>query len=287
MTASILYAMLSLVCAGVNDLFFKRYAARERSRGAYVFGIGTVWAALQISLALGGDVGLAVDNVTLAYGLVAGVLLTVSNLLLLESLSHINVSLGTTTYRLNTVVVVLLSMAFLHEPLGTFKGLGVVLGVLAVLLLYERSGRRGVTGRQFKFFFALAILASLSRAIYGVVSKAGLTNGAVLQSLLVIAAVCWMGGGVGYAILGEKRFRITIKMLLYSTISGVLVFLIVNFLLLAIEQGEASIVIPIANMSFLVSVVLSVGLGMEQFSRRKSVAVILSACAMILLSMSD
>ena len=45
MTTPVLYALLSLFFAGLNDLVFKRYAAKDRSRGMVVFAIGLVWAA--------------------------------------------------------------------------------------------------------------------------------------------------------------------------------------------------------------------------------------------------
>jgi drug/metabolite transporter (DMT)-like permease len=225
--------------------------------------------------------------VTLGYGLAAGLLLTVSNLCLLESLTHIDASLGSTIYRLNTVGVVILSVLFLHETPGWLAFGGVALGVAAVFLLYRRDGHGDATGRRFALFFGLAVLASVCRATYGVVSKAGLAEGAALQSMLVVAAVCWIVGGAGYALLREKRLKITPKKAAYSLLSGVLVFLIVNFLLLAIEQGQASIAIPIANMSFVVALLLSVGLGMERLTGRKLAAVALSAGALLLLSLAQ
>jgi hypothetical protein len=50
-SSSVIYALLSLICAGGNDVVFKRYAAKNCSRGAYVFGIGLVWAVLQLAYA--------------------------------------------------------------------------------------------------------------------------------------------------------------------------------------------------------------------------------------------
>ena len=53
------------------------------------------------------------------------------------------------------------------------------------------------------------------------------------------------------AVLREKRLKITRAKALYSLLSGVLVFLIVNFLLLAIEHGQASTVIPMVLRTFI------------------------------------
>ncbi|MCD6581966.1 MAG: DMT family transporter [Desulfuromusa sp.] len=286
MMSPIHYALLSLVCAGVNDVVFKRYSNKDRSRGMYVFGIGLVWTILQlIVLAISGE-PLDLSRISLIYGLAAGLLLTISNLFLLESLTHIDTSLGSTIYRLNTVGVVLLSLFLLNEPLGLFKIVGVILGVVAVFLLYQRTSQPGINEKSYLFFFALAIAASCFRALYGVTSKGGFMQGASLQSLLLIGSICWIFGGAGYALLREKRFKITAKKGVYSMISGVLVFLIVNFLMLAVEQGEASVVIPIANMSFVVALILSVVLKMEILSKRKLLAVAVSVVAIFFLSFS-
>lgn len=241
---------------------------------------------MQMPTAIIQGVKFPVASVTLGYGLTAGLFVTASNLLLLESLTHIDASLGSTIYRLNTLGVMVLAMLFLNEPLGIYKGLGIASGVVAVFLLYRRDVHCQTTQRTFALYFSLAVVASFFRALYGVTSKAGLLNGADLQPMLIICAFSWVVGGAGYAILREKRLQVTRKKVIYSLVSGVLVFLIVNFLLLAIEKGQASTVIPIANMSFILALLLSVALGMERFTPRKFVAVLAAACSIILLSLT-
>lgn len=286
MSAALSLALLSMVFAGANDVAFKRYATKERSRGTYVFGIGLVWAVLQVALLAGNGGRLDLSGPTLGYGIVAGLLLTVSNLSLIESLRHIDAGLGSTVYRLNTIGVVVLSVLLLGEPLGAAKVTGVALGVLAVLLLYRPGAHGSADAGTFTAFFGLAVFASLCRSVYGVVSKDGLAQGAALDTMLVIAALCWIVGGAGYALVREGRFRMTGKKAAYSLVSGTLVFLIVNFLLLAIERGEASIVIPVANMSFVIALLLSVGFGMEGLTSRKLAAVAVSIGAIAALSLA-
>lgn len=132
MSSSILYALLSLVFAAVHDVVFKRYAAKERSRGAYIFGIGLIWFALQLPTALARRIDFPLATTTLGYGLTAGLFLTISNLLLLESMTHINASLSSTIYRPNTMGVVILALMFLDESLGAYKGLGIAAGLLVL-----------------------------------------------------------------------------------------------------------------------------------------------------------
>ncbi len=283
MHPAIVFALLSLLFAGINDVVFKRYSRKERSRGMYVFGIGVVWTVLQVIAFRFQGTPFTFDQNTLLFGLTAGIFLTIANILLIESLTHIDVSLGSTIYRLNTIGVVILSVFLLSEPLGLLKSLGIVVGILGILLLYQKqSGSHHNT--VFAVFFAVAIVASLFRATYGVIAKAGLLQNADPNTMLLLFSASWIVGGACYAKLRENRFRLTRKKVLYSLLSGILVFLIVNFLMLAIEHGEASIVIPVANLSFVIALLLSIALKMESLTVNKLAAVGCAVVSIILLS---
>ncbi|MDF1536849.1 MAG: hypothetical protein P1S46_10195 [bacterium] len=58
-----------------------------------------------------------------------------------------------------------------------------------------------------------------------------------------------------------------------------------NFLLLAIEKGQASVVIPIANMSFAVALLLAIVLGMERLTLNRLAAVSMAVASILLLSL--
>ena len=281
----ILFATLSMFFAGLNDVVFKRYSAKERSRGMYVLGIGLVWTILQSATFWFKDTPFILDKNTLLFGLSAGVFLTLSNLLLIESLTHINVSLGSTIYRLNTIGVILLSVVFLGETVGTFKVAGILMGLCGVFLLYQKAPPDR-ENRTFILFFSVAIIASIFRATYGVITKGAILQQADPEMMLLIISSCWIVGGGLYAIGRERRFRFTRKKMVYSILSGLLVYLIVNCLMSAVKIGEASIVIPIANMSFVVALALSVGLRMETLTLRKIGAIIYAALSILLLSLA-
>ena len=218
---------------------------------------------------------------TVAYGTGAGILLVAANLALVECLTRLDVSLGSTIYRLNTIGVVFLSFFLLSEDLGAVKLAGVGMGVGAVLLIYRRT----VPELEIpQLFVALAIVASATRAAYGVVTKAAIEAGADVQAILLLSAACWIAGGLAYAFFREHRLRITRKKIRYVLATGVLVFAVVNTLVEALKFGSASIIVPIANLSFVVAMLISAVIGLEALNRRKWIAAALAATSIFLLA---
>lgn len=281
--AAIGFALLSFLFAGLNDVVFKRYVVGDRSRGMLVLGIGVVWTALQLALFTARGLPLRFDAPTLAFGLSAGALLVGSNLLLLESLAHVDLSLGSTIYRLNTLGVVVLSYLFLGERIGAAKAWGIALGVAAVLLLSRRPARHARSARD-ALFLAAVVAAALLRACYGVTTRRAMLEEVEPAPLLLLVSSCWIVGGAAYAAVKERTLRLTRDQAAYAGVSGTLVFVIVYFLLLAVERGEASVVIPIANMSFVIALTVSLVTGMERLTARKLLAVGAAAGAIVLLS---
>ena len=69
-------------------------------------------------------------------------------------------------------------------------------------------------------------------------------------------------------------------------LSSFLVIGIVNFLMLAVQHGDASTVIRIANMSFVIALLLSVALKMEILTAKKIGAMAFAIASILLLAQS-
>ena len=128
------------------------------------------------------------------------------------------------------------------------------------------------------------ILASWLRACFGILSKGAVLRGVDLQAMLLVNAPVWILIGAIYALWRKERIEVTSATVGYAAVSGVLICGVANFLMLAVQRGEASVVVPIANMSFLVALLISAGLGMERLTRLKLAAVALAVAAILVLS---
>jgi len=285
MNPAIGFALLSLAAAGCLDVTFKQYSQKTRSRGMYAFGCGATWAVLQATLFAVRDIAPSFDATTVGFGVIAGIILALANILLIESLTHLDVSLGSTIYRLNTIGVVVLSVLFLGEPIAFLKVLGVLSGILAVWMLYDRKSVHA-TAHPLSVFLWVAIAASLLRAVFGIISKAGLQAGADANAMLLIYALSWVAAGLIYAWLREKRLRITMQKVGYGLMSGFLLCVVVNALIEALKLGEVSVMAPIANLSFIIALLISAVLGMEKLNLRKGLAIASAIASIVLLAQS-
>ena len=275
--------LLSLCFNGCNDVIFKKYALKLRSKGMMIAGAGAVWALWQFSYLQLFSNGISVDEITLKSGLVGGIILVLANILFIESMAQLDISLASTLYRLNTIGVVILSFVFLNEPLGAAKLFAISLGILSVYLLYQPS--KSKTDHHLYFIFLLVvILGSALRASYGVYSKIAIIEGANIQGMIFYTALCWVLGGLLYAYLKEKRLQLTYKTVVYMLISGSLIFLTVATLLEAISLDEVSKIIPIANLSFVIALLISSLLNLEPVTKRKLWAILIAVTSILMLS---
>ncbi len=258
MASAATLAFLCLLATGVLDLVFKFYSNRQRSRGMLIFGVGCIWILLQ-SLYIGyTDAVLQFNEVTLFYGIVAALFVTASNILLLECLGHLPISMGSTIYRLNTIPLVIMAFIFLGEDISLLKSLGIGAGLLTVILLYKPDEKSLNQSDRSGLFLILIIVASCVRALYGVVTKAGVSNGGDANSMMLFASIGWCLGGLLYARYRERRMVLTADKLMFILIAGVLVFTIVWLLTMALTMGDASVIIPLTNMGFVAAFVFSV-----------------------------
>ena len=283
MSAGVGFALLSLVSAGVLDVVFSRYSSSRPLSGAYLVATGIFLTLGQVLALFAARVPLAWDPSTAMWGIAAGAIALFANALLIASLAHLAVSLGSTIYRLNTIAVVVFAVVFLGEALTALKVAGVLLGIIGVVLLYRRGGRSG-NDRLLLAGVGIAVAASLLRAVFGIVAKIGLSGGADPLLFMIYIGAGWTLGGMVYGVSRPAKTASVASVLPYALLSALLICLVASFLMLGLRTGEASVVIPIANMSFVVALLVAAALGMERLTLRKLLAVACAAGAIVLLT---
>jgi len=287
LSISILFAVSSMFSAGLNDLLFKRYVLKDRPKGMYIALIGLVWSCFYLVLCtLTG--GLHFDSDTLLYGFISGGVLLTANIFLLEGFKGIDASVGSTIYRLNFMVVIVLAPIFLAEQLALWKVVGLMFAVASVFLMsWSQGSNQGTKSQTVSRFIILAIMASIFRGLMGFFYKVGAMHGVDYNSFLLINALFWLFGGPIYSIISEKNLGVNRIVIVYGIVSGLLCVGIASFLLLSVKYGEAIVAVPIAQLSFVVTMVLSVVLLKEQVTPYKILGIICAAGAIVSLALAS
>lgn len=283
MSLMLFYTFCCLACTSVNDLVFKFFARKERSRGLFVFVVGITGTLLMCMLP--DKIG---ENwrMTLLWGIICGVFSAVGNIMLIESMTTLSAGVCSTIYRLNLALVVPCSVLFLHEKLDwqQYCGVAFAIGAVIAFMPWEKGEKK----EKKKLFLPMImiIVASVFRAGLGLSCKYGPMQGASINGINVIIEIIWIFSGLVYYFVKERHMKFDLKVAEYGVGSGILVAGILYFMLKALntEGANASIVLPIAQMSFLATFVLSVILLKEKITVQKITGIVCGVAAMLLLT---
>jgi len=277
------FALGSMVFAGLTDFCFKKYVNRAgMPLGSFLAGIGLVWAlCFAVPLVWRGHADWHGWSIALAAGIVS----VAANILLVISLRSLDAGVGSTVYRLNMVVVLVLGVVLLNESLNSMKLTAIVLGVGAVLLMYQPTPAvparsRGLHGA---LPFLLVIVAALLRAVMGILFKVGMDPGFNVE-FLVITGLCWLGGGLLYALFNRETVLPTPRIGWYGLVTGLVICGNVYFLAQAVANGQASIVIPVSQLSFTITLLLGWRLLGETLTKYRILA--LASAVLCIIAMS-
>lgn len=280
---AVFYAVCCLLCSALNDFVFKLFARKRRSRGMFAGLIGLVWFGLMCFFPLEWTAW----RTTLLWGCVSGFFSIAANLLLIESMGMQSAGVCSTIYRLNLVPVVFGAWFLLGETISAKHWAGIAAAVIAILCFMSVPEERN---RRFARFARLGILlvitAAFLRAAMGIAYKYAFLNGADRTGILLVNALFWIAGGMWYGRWRERRLiSFDRSMLIYSILSGVCVVGIVYFMAVSLQSGEAGIVLPIAQMSFPGTLILSALILHERVTVWKLTGVGFGIAAVLLLSL--
>lgn len=287
---AIIYAFACLFFSACNDFVFKLFARKPRSRGIFISLVGVCWAlALTYPLLKAPEV--TNWKATIIWGCISGLFSLLGNILLIEGMGKQSAGVCSTIYRLNLVPVVLLAWLLLGETITLIQLLGVILALIAIIGFFPNEKRVQVTNPEeikiLKVGFFMVVIAAFLRAGMGISYKYGFSVGASKDMVVFINSLFWIVGGLLYSLLREKQFAIPDKKMLgYGLSSGILVAGIVFFMAAMLACGNASIVLPIAQMSFLATFVMGVLVLKEPISLRKIISLIAGVAAILVLSLS-
>jgi uncharacterized membrane protein len=277
------FALGAMIAFGVSDLIYKRGAAAGIDAGEFVMlqawafcpGV-TLYAWLTGTLEL---------HRSALWGSLAGLFLLVAMYNFAQSLKGGAVSTNAPIFRLNFTLTAALAIVFLGEPLTLAKAVALAGALVAVWLLLAEPAKtsHGKAPHETNLASLIRVsIATVAIALTNLFYKVGLLHGALPETMVSTQAWTFCSLATLLRFRSERRFRITPDAWRYSTLAAVALAAAFVLLMHGLAAGPASVLVPVANMSFVFSALFGAVLFHESLNTRKRLGLAIATAALVL-----
>lgn len=278
MNESIACALGALLLYGIADFVYKRGAAAGAP--PHQFLMVQTWFFTSLAFLYGFVSGTLAFGAGTLWGAAAGVLVVVGYYNFAWSLRHGSVSTNATIFRLSFAVTVALAVLLLGETLTPAKLAGLALALVAVWLLLAAPDSAARADSERRASLARVLVATLAVGVASFTYKLGLRAGAAPVSLVAAQGAVAVALATAFAARLDGGVRPSRAALTHAPVAAVL--LVTAFILLAkgLQTGEVSVIVPIAQMGFVVTALLGFVLLREPFTPRKGAGLAAAVAAL-------
>ena len=282
-TLAIALALGALVVGAIADLLYRVGQTRGIDTGVFLFWQSTIFTTgIWIGSIATGQVNDIITS-TWIWGLPGGLLSYIGLYLFVLSLRNGDASVNAPVFRLNFVVAAAGGILLLNETASLAKTVGILLAVLSVLsLLNLRAIKEGGSARQ---SLITVVAASLLFGSVGVLAKQALNEGSTAVPLILTQTVAFQSCAVLY-VLFTRRWRPNTPTVRYAPPISLLQLVWSILLFQALALGDASVIYPVVQLSFVVTAVLAVAFLKEAITRTKAGGLALAVLAVAALALA-
>jgi drug/metabolite transporter (DMT)-like permease len=285
MNQPILYAIVAMACYGLSDFVYKQAAAAGIRADHFLMVQGWVFFPLVIFYAVA--TGTLIPDPAALWGSVAGAFIFIGFYYFVRSLATGSVSTNASIFRMNFIVTVFLVIAFLGEPLTPSKIAGLALALLATWLLVGAGAKAAGTSNDARRRSLVEVaVATLAFGASNFFHTVGLRHGAVPETLAVAQAALFMPLATVVVYFAHRNLRPPLVTFKYGAAAAVVLLGATIFLLRGVASGQASVLVPIAQMGFIVAALLGIFILREPVTVRKAMGLISALAALAVLAWS-
>ena len=283
MTLEIGYALAAMVFYGLGDTVYKRAALAGIRADHFLMVQAWVFCPLVILYAL--LTHTLVLTTAALWGSLAGVFLFIGLYNFIRSLVAGSVSTNGVVFRLNFIVTALLAIAFLGEPLTPAKTTGLILALFATWLLLGAGDANGATPAKQRSL-AQVILATIAFGAATFFHTVGLRQGVLPETSIAAQAIAFAPLAMTFVRIADGKIAPPKRTWPYAATAAVLLWIAFLLLLRGLTRGQASVLAPIAQMSFIVSATFGIIFLKEPLNARKASGLAAAVAALAVLAAS-
>lgn len=216
-----------------------------------------------------------IDGKTLLFLILSGLATGASWLCYFKALQLGDINKVVPIDKSSTVLTIVLAFAFLHEPISLPKILGVVLIAIGTFMMIEKKNSTAITGKGTSWLWyalASAVFASLT-SILGKVGISGVESN--LGTAIRTGVVLVMAWGMVFVTGKAQALCSVLKNELgFICLSGLATGASWLCYYKALQDGLASIVVPIDKLSILVTIGFSYVVFHERLSQKAAIGLV-------------
>jgi uncharacterized membrane protein len=268
MMSGVEYALGAMLFFGIGDLIYKR-GGLAGVQPHHLLMVQS-WVFLPTVTVFGWLSGTLAFVSGTMWGCVAGLFIWLGFYNFAHSLRSGSISVNAPIFRLSFVMTAVLAIVFLGESLTWAKALGILLALIATWLLLAVPGA-SAAGRREETLQSLVrvVIATVAVGIGNLIYKIGLRAGATPASLVVAQACVVVPISTLFVALIDRRPRLSVAVLRYAPAAAIVLAVAFALMVGSLTQGEASSLIPIAQMGFVVTALFGFLFMREAFTARK------------------
>jgi uncharacterized membrane protein len=282
MTPGLGFALGAMLLFGAGDLIYKRAAANGIE--SKHFAMLQAWVFCPTVTAYAWLTGTLDPHLSALWGSLAGafVLIAVTNFV--ESLKQGAVSTNAPIFRLNFTITAAFAIVLLGETLTMTKiaALACALGAVWLLLAEPGAARAGVSLGSLTRVLVATVAMGFANLFY----KVGLLHGALPETVVAAQAWAFCSLATLVALVGDRGYRVPARAWSYSASAALVLATAFVLLLHGLASGSASVLVPVAQMSFVFTALLGVVMFRETLNLRKRIGLLVAAAALALFAVS-
>lgn len=282
MTPGLGFALAAMVCFGVGDLVYKRASAAGVEAAEFVMLQG--WAfcpGVTLYAWLSGTLDL---RLAALWGSLAGAFVFVAMFNFAASLRGGAVSTYAPIFRLNFTLTAALAVLLLGEVMTPVKAAALVCALAAVWLLLADPGTQ--RGKVDIGSLVRVLIATVAMALANLIYKIGLQHGALPETMVSAQALVFTSLATIMRFWRSDGFRITPGAWRYSALAALALAAAFITLLHGLAAGPASVLVPVAQMSFVFTALIGAALFHERLAWRKRCGLVVAVLALALFAIS-
>ena len=282
----VIFALLSAFFAGITAVLSKVGIKNVNSdlgtaiRTIVVF----VFAWLMVFVVDAWDGITSITSKTLIFLVLSGLVTGASWLCYFKALKLGDVNKVAPIDKSSTVLTMILAFVFLGEEVTILKGICIILIGLGTYMMIEKRESDEKTGKNTEWL-VWAILSAVFAALTSVLGKIGISDidstlGTAIRTFVVLI-MSWIVVWVSKSQSGIKN--ITLRTLVFLVLSGITTGLSWLCYYKALQDGQASVVVPIDKLSILVTIAFSYIVLGEKLTKKSFCGLVLLVCGTLLL----